>query len=155
MDERTYRNPSRRIFLCLGFLLFAALLGGGAVFATGGARAALAAPAVLVAALGVRTLFLRVVAAGDGLRVHGPLGNRTYAWSEIDRIEVGRDAVNSMNPLLVLSHQWIPVARLTSGRTVKLTGITSYTMRENARDTTPAARAAGELELARAAALQS
>ncbi|MEU7873142.1 PH domain-containing protein [Dactylosporangium sp. NPDC049140] len=152
IDKRTYRNPNRRIFLCLGFLLLAAFLGSGAAFATGGARIAFALLAGLVAALGLRTLFLRLVATGSGLRVHGLLGNRTYAWSEMERIELGNDPVNSMNPLQVFHQQWIPVAHLTSGRMLKLTEITSYTMRKSARDTTLAARVARELELARAAA---
>ncbi|WP_345138802.1 PH domain-containing protein [Dactylosporangium darangshiense] len=145
-------NPSRRILLCLGFLLLAAFLGGGAAFAAGGARVVFAVLAALVAALGLRTLFLRLVATRSGLRVHGLLGNRTYAWSELQRIELGRDPVNSMNPLQAFHRQWIPVAHLTSGRTLTLSQITSYTIRQSARDTTLAARVAAELELARAAA---
>jgi Bacterial PH domain len=151
MEERTYRDPSRRVFLCLGFLALAAFLGGAAALATGVARVVLTSLAVPVAALAVRSLFFRLVATAGGLRVHGPLGNRAYAWSEIERIEVGRDSVNSMNPL-IFSHQWVPVAYLTNGRRVRLTEITSYTIRESARDGTMAARAARELELARVAA---
>jgi Bacterial PH domain len=152
MEERTYRDPSRRVFLCLGFLALAAFLGGAAALATGVARVVLTSLAVPVAALAVRSLFFRLVATAGGLRVHGPLGNRAYAWSEIERIEVGRDSVNSMNPLMIFSHQWVPVAYLTNGRRVRLTEITSYTIRESARDGTMAARAARELELARVAA---
>jgi hypothetical protein len=150
VDERTYRNPSRRIFSCLGFVLFAAFLGGGAAFATGGARVALAALAALVAALGLRMSFLRVVATEGGLRVHGPFGSRTYAWGEIERIEIGEDHANSTNLLPFVNHQWIPVVRLANGRTVKLDEITSYTMWRSARDRTLSARVANELESARA-----
>jgi hypothetical protein len=118
--------------------------------ATGAARLALAVLAALMAALGVRMLFVRVVATEGGLRLHGPLGNRTYAWDGIARIEVGEDSVNSTNPVPFVNYQWIPVVRLTNGRTVKLTEITSYTMRQRARDATLAARVANELESARA-----
>jgi hypothetical protein len=150
VDKRTYRKLSQQVFSCLGFVLLAAFLGFAATFATGGARLAVAVPAVLVGALGVRMLFLRVVVTGSGLRVHGPLGNHTYAWDGIERIEVGEDSVNWTNVVPFVNYQWIPVVRLTNGRKVKLTEITSYTMRQRARDATLAARVANELESARA-----
>jgi len=150
MDERSYHNPGRRVFLCLGFLLLAAILGGGAAFATGGGRIALAVLAVLVILLALRTLFLRIVPTSAGLRVHGALGNRTIPWNEIQRIELGRESVNSMNPLMIFTNQWVPVAYLADGQKLKLSAVTSYTLREATRDTTAAARIAAELEQIRA-----
>jgi Bacterial PH domain len=114
---KVYRSPLRSAVLTLVFLFGAAFFALVAVLASdhagwvvGGAGVSLVL--LLVAA---RFPFLRVAATTDGLRLHGPVGNRSIPWLAIASISAAQTETDG-----TLLPVWSPVLTLADGSTVKV-----------------------------------
>lgn len=120
---KVYRGTTRIVVLTLAFLVAAAFFAGVAVIAKDSKGLAIGSwvVAALCLIFALRFPFMKAVATPEGLKLHGPIGNATFAWSDIASISGGETGTDG-----ALIPVRAPVLTLTSGKKVEVMPASTY-----------------------------